>query len=227
LRAALPERLANSMNARMTVIAVAAVCLAGSACGREEPKSDVGNDQVQGHYSRQTGKLERITYDSNKNGKIDTWSYMDGTRVLRVEIDKDEDGRIDRWEYYKDEQKLEKVGYSRANSGKPDAFAFQGPDGKVARVELMAPDDRVRRTERYEGGVLVSAEEDTNSDGRTDKWETYEDSALASVAFDTTGRGKPDRRLVYGQGGQATVEVDPDGDGKFVRAAAAPAARAR
>ena len=38
-----------------------------------------------------------MKYDSNNDGKVDTWAYMDGKRVLRIEIDKDEDGKIDYW----------------------------------------------------------------------------------------------------------------------------------
>jgi hypothetical protein len=195
------------------------------SCSRPEPpKYDVGNAQVQGHYDKTTGKLTSITYDSNRNGKIDTWSYMDGARVVRIEIDKDEDGKIDRWEYYTPDQKLEKVGYSRANNGKPDAWAYQGPDGQIAKIELAALTPvgppglspvAIIRTEYYESGSLVRAEEDTNGDGKIDKWETYKDGAVTSVAFDTTGRGTPDRRLVYGPGGSVKVEVDPAGTGTF------------
>ena len=225
----------------LTLPVLLASALVAAACSRPEPpKYDVGNAQIQGHYDRQTGKLTQITYDSNKNGKIDTWSYMDGARVFRIEIDKNEDGKIDRWEYYTPDQKLEKVGYSRANSGKPDAWAYQGPDGKIAKIELAAvgsvgaelarPEKAagsvgaqlarpekppIVRTEFYENGVLARAEEDTNADAKIDKWETYRDGSLAIVAFDTTGRGTPDRRLVYGPGGSVKVEVDPDGTGAF------------
>src|SRR5205807_41982 len=80
-------------------------------------------------YNQQTGKLQLLKYDSNGDGKVDTWSYMDGTRVLRIEIDKDEDGKIDRWEYYDADQKLQKTGVSRGNDGKEDAWLYPGPDG--------------------------------------------------------------------------------------------------
>jgi antitoxin component YwqK of YwqJK toxin-antitoxin module len=228
---------------------VVAICVTFACSRPEPPKYDVGNAQVQGHYDRTTGKLASITYDSNKNGKIDTWSYMDGTRVVRIEIDKDEDGRIDRWEYYTPDQKLEKVGYSRANNGKPDAWAYQGLDGNIAKIELAAVQPQtpggtaglqtggtpghpvgppgfspvaIIRTEFYESGNLARAEEDTNADGRIDKSETYKNGAVATVAFDTTGRGTPDRRLVYGPGGSVKVEVDPDGTGTFRPARKSP-----
>jgi hypothetical protein len=74
----------------------------------------------------------------------------------------------------------------------------------------------MNRTEYYEKGVLVRAEEDSDGDGKLDKWETYENARMASVAFDTTHRGTPDRRLVYGSHGTARVEVDPSGGGHFV-----------
>ena len=51
---------------------------------------------------------------------------MDGARVVRIEIDSDADGTIDRLEHYGADQKLEKVGSSRRNDGKEDAWAFPG-----------------------------------------------------------------------------------------------------
>ena len=196
-------------------VALLAVC-PFVACSRSEPaKTVAGNAQIQGHYDPTTGKLVSITYDSNKNGKPDTWSYMDGARVVRVEIDKDEDGKIDRWEYYTPDSKLEKVGWSRANNGKADAWGYQGPDGRMGKIELAGAGGAITRVEYYEHGVLARVEEDTNGDGRIDKWETWRDGAIASVAFDTANRGTADRRLTYGPGGKVTVEVDPTGTGDF------------
>jgi len=160
------------------------------------------NKQVQADYDKQTGRLRQLTYDSNKNGKPDSFSYMDGTKVLRVEIDKDEDGKIDRWEYYGADQKLEKVGLSRLNNGKVDEWAYQGPDGTVARIEISTKHDgKIGRTEFFEKGALVRAEEDADGNGTPDKWETYSNGVLTSVAFDTEGTGRPTRRLVYGKDG--------------------------
>jgi hypothetical protein len=193
--------------------------LLGAGCrSRETPK-------IEPVYDKLTGKLQLLKYDSNGNGKVDTWSYMDGTRVLRIEIDQDEDGKIDRWEYYDANQKLEKTGTSRANDGKEDAWSYAGPDGAIVRIDVSTKrDGRVTRTEYYEKGALVRAEEDSDEDGKLDKWETYEAGRLTSVAFDTVHRGTPDRRLIYGADGSARLEVDPAGDGHFV-AAKVPAAR--
>jgi hypothetical protein len=169
-------------------------------------------------YDKTTGRLQELRYDSDKNGKTDTVSYMDGTRVLRIEIDKDEDGKTERWEYYGADQKLEKVGFARAADGREDAWSFAAPDGSIARIEISTGrDGKVTRIEHYAGNVLTRAEEDGDHDGRFDKWETFEGDRLAVVAFDTAQRGSPDRRLVYGADGSARLEVDPDGDGTFTR----------
>ncbi|MDO8632385.1 MAG: hypothetical protein Q7R41_18030, partial [Phycisphaerales bacterium] len=117
-------------------------------------------------YDKLTGKLQLLKYDSNRDGNVDTWSYMDGTRVLRIEIDKDEDGKLDRWEYYDAAQKLEKAGMSRANDGKEDAWMYTGPDGSIARIDVSTKrDGKVTRTEHYEKDALVGAEEDGDEDG--------------------------------------------------------------
>jgi hypothetical protein len=146
-------------------------------------------------YDPKTGRLQRLTYDSNKNGRIDTWTYMDGRKVLRSEIDTDEDGRIDRWEFHRGDGTLEKVGFSRSNRDAPDAWAWMGADGALSRVE-----------------------EDNNADGAPDKWETYEDGRIRAVAFDENADGLADRRLTYDpDGALLSIESEPLPSGRFAR----------
>jgi hypothetical protein len=144
---------------------------------------------------------------------------------LRSRVDINEDGKIDRWEEYDENGGLAKVGFSRTNNGKPDAWAFSGADGKVRRIEISSTGDpsRIDRWEYYDPaesgpdghGALVRAEEDTTHDGRPDKWETYERGVLKTVAFDESGSGRPTRRLVYATSARVVIESDPDASGRF------------
>lgn len=173
--------------------------------GPSEAKKD-----VQAVYDEQTGRLRQLTYDSNKNGKPDSISYMDGTTVLRVEIDQNEDGKVDRWEYYGADRTLEKVGLSRANDGIVDQWAYRAADGTLAKMEISTKrDGKVQRTEVYEKGAVVGVEEDTNDDGAVDKWETYSGGTLTGLALDTTGAGHPTRRLVYASDGSVKMASGP------------------
>jgi hypothetical protein len=191
---------------------VLALALMSAACS-----DAAGHKKIEPVYDKQTGRLQVLKYDSDGNGKVDTTSHMEGARVLWIEIDKDEDGRVDRWEYYDANQKLEKVGFSRAGDGKEDAWSLARPDGTIERIDIsLARDGKVTRREYYAKDTLVRAEEDGDGDGVFDKWETYEEGRLGSVAFDTLHRGTPDRRLVYGADGSAHLEVDPAGNGTFV-----------
>ncbi|MGH9409954.1 MAG: hypothetical protein ACRD1V_10925 [Vicinamibacterales bacterium] len=178
-------------------------------------------------YDHKTGKLLQLTYDRNKDGVIDTWTDMDGTRAIRSRIDLDEDGRIDRWEYYDASGNLTKVGFSRANNGQPDAWAYAGPDGRISRIEISstANEHKIDRWEYYDAalaapngdaaGTLVRAEEDTMGDGKPHKWETYENGQVKTVAFDEDGDGKPDRRLTYDDGRLVLIESSPDASGAY------------
>src|ERR1700676_5030836 len=112
---------------KFTKCSIVFVGLAAVSCGAP-PKSD----RVQAIYDKQSGKLVQLIVDAKKDGKPNIYSYMDGTKFVRIEIDQDEDGKIDRWEYYGPDQKLEKVGLSRLNDGKEDAWSFAGPDGAVS-----------------------------------------------------------------------------------------------
>ena len=168
-------------------------------------------------YDKGTGRLTQLTYDANKNGTIDTWTDMDGTRPLRSRVDVDEDGTIDRWEYYDESGALAKVGFSRTRGVAPDAWAFSGSDGQVARVDSssLADENRIDRREYYEHGVVVRAEIDSNRDGRPDQWETYEAGVLKTAAMDETGDGTADRRLTYRAGALVLIESEPDTSGAF------------
>lgn len=207
--------------------AVAVLSLAAAACS--DPDKIRARDTTVPTYDQRTGKLIQLTYDRNKNGRIDTWTDMDGTRPLRSRIDLDEDGRIDRWEYYDETGKLLKVGFSRVHGEKPDAWAYSGPDGRIVRVEVSSTADerRIDRWEHYDpavatpagdaSGALLSAEEDTDGNGRPDKWETYERGVLRTVAFDENGDGRADRRLTYADGQLVRIESQPDASGAFTR----------
>lgn len=172
------------------VLALSAGCTA--------PATTEAAGDVKATYNEKTGKLAELTMNAKKDGKPDVFSYMDGSKFVRIEIDNDENGSIDRWEYYGADQTLERVGFSRANDGIADAWAFHRSDGSIERVEVSTKQDgKPNRTEFYEKGALARAEEDTNGDGRVDKWERYESGALVSVSFDTTRSGKPTTTIDY------------------------------
>ncbi|MET0214664.1 MAG: hypothetical protein ABW292_16760 [Vicinamibacterales bacterium] len=182
-----------------------------TACGAPADRA-----RIEPTYDRATGRLELLKYDANGDGKVDTWSHMDGAQIVRIDIDTNHDDVPDRWEYYRADGQLEKVGSSRRQDGSPDSWAYYGQGGSIARLELAThPGGTVDRIEHYEKGAIVRAEEDTTGDGRIDKWEVYDGPRLASVAFDTTERGYPDHRLVYSADGSARPEaVSPLTDGR-------------
>lgn len=76
-------------------IAVAMFAAALATCGRKSS----GGAEIVASYDPKTGRLSKLSADLNKNGKIDTWTYMDGAKTIRTEQDQNEDGKIDRWEY--------------------------------------------------------------------------------------------------------------------------------
>ncbi len=172
-----------------------------TACGSTDTPAAAGTAVPQ--YNPDTGRLERITFDRDRDGRPDAWLFMNGTIVERAELDDNHDGDVDRWEYY-------------------DTAATQTttegglPRGTLLRAEQSTRfDGVVSRRERYENGVLVAVEEDTSGDGRPDKWETWVDGSLRSIALDTSGTGKPDRQIEYAADGAPRLLVDRDGDGTF------------
>lgn len=201
----------------MRKLLVVAVLVCAAACS--DPEKERLKQTTIPTYDKTTGRLKQLTYDSNKDGKIDTWTDMEGARPIQSRIDRNQDGKIDRWEYHDDKGQLLKVGFSRADTGKDDAWAFAGADGKIARIEISSAADekKIDRWEHYDATGLVRAEEDTNADGKPDKWETYANGAVTSVAFDENHDGRPDRRLTYEGGTLVLIETEPDASGGFTK----------
>lgn len=193
------------------------IILATLASGCSSPERTRAAAGIQPTYDTATGKLKALTLDSNHNGRIDTWTDMDGAHPLQTRMDRNEDGRVDRWEYYDGQGRLTKVGFSRKDDGKPDAWAFSGAAGTIDRIEIssVGDDKKIDRWEHYDATGLIAVEEDTNGDGAVDKWETYHAGALTTASFDENDDGIAERRLTYQASTLVMIETGPDGRGGF------------
>jgi hypothetical protein len=202
-------------------LAVGLAALSLVACGSSGGNTREG---IWPTYDKSSGRLTRLEYDANHDGRVDTWMDMDGTRPLRSRIDQNGDGKIDRWEEYDATGAVVRVGFSRAGNGKPDAWLRPTDDHGAQCLEISSSGDehKIDRWEYYERGgpagdqgTLLRAEEDTVGDGRPHKWETYRGGALETVAFDEDGDGVPDRRLSYHNAALVLIETRREADGHF------------
>jgi hypothetical protein len=209
---------------RASAVLCAALSAAGLSCADAEQRQL--EHGIRPSYDEKTGRLVQLDYDSNKNGRTDTWTVMNGAKPIESRIDRNEDGKVERWEFYGDRGELTKVGFSRNGDGQPDAWAFPGPDQTVQKIEISSTRDehRIDRWEYYDAaqsgpegqGALVRAEQDTDADGKPDMWETYDAGALETVAFDENRDGIADRRLTYEGATLVLIESQPDASGRFV-----------
>jgi hypothetical protein len=155
------------------------------------------------------GRLQRIEYDSNGDGRADQIAHHNGERHARLlEVDEDFDGLVDRWEDYDAEGRLVKVGASRGGR-RPDVWVFRGADGQPRRKEYDEDGDgRTDRAEELVAGRVVHVELDTDRDGRIDRWQEWPQGRLSEERIDTDADGRPDRRLRYGARGQV-IALEP------------------
>ena len=171
-----------------------------TACSAPTPHPSPSGPAATPIYSQETGRLEQLVSDRNRDGAVDTRAFMDGTTVQRIEIDRNADGTPDRWEHY----------HTAAN-------ARARSDVEIARAEeANGSGERITRREFYQRGTVVRVEEDINADGRIDKWEHYTGGQLVRIELDLKGAGFPDRRMTYRRDGSIDrVEVDPEGRGEW------------
>lgn len=198
---------------RLVCVAVLVAALTAACAPSEAPSGHAAiastpqaSTQIKPEYD-QSGRLQKIEYDRNNDGKADTWGFMDGARVVRVEMDRNGDGQVDRWEYHK----------LTEHTPTPPPAAEGAVDPSIDRIEEATRfDGTVSRWEYFADGVLSRTEEDTDGNGKVDKWETYENGTLTIMAIDTSGRGTPDRRLLYRADGSLDhIEADASGSGNF------------
>jgi hypothetical protein len=229
----MPSRAESRSAARRGLPSVLLLLLGLSACGdgsclyssrgpSPEWTRTVGEDGVEyrlverGPYSAYydtSGRLQRIEFDSNGDGRPDNIAHHDGAERARLlEVDTDFDGSFDRFEHYDETGRLVKVGSAPRGRSVPERWAYPGPDGLPTRMEYDADGDgRVERAEVFEAGRIVAVEVDSDRDGRIDRWQDWRSGILASEEFDTDADGKPDRRLSYDAGGKvAGVEALTD-----------------
>ncbi len=163
------------------------------------------------------GRLQRIEYDSNGDGRPDQYALHENGQKHphEVDVDQDFDGKTDRWEEYDQEGHLIRLGLSRKNTGRPDEWTTLGPKGETLRKDY--DDDGDGRPERSElfgpDGRVEKVELDTDRKGRADRIQTWKDGHLVSEEIDTDGDGRPDRRLRYGPDGRV-VGMEPVGPAK-------------
>jgi hypothetical protein len=212
---------------RRAVLALAVSGLAGCAgqCGARgglpppRPPTVKGPDGTVYHlvdkgaykafYDR-WGRLQRIEYDSNGDGRADHVARHDGRKhAYQVDVDLDFDGRPDRWERYDDEGRLLKVGTASGPGRAPDRWEVAGPDGSAARREHDADGDGVpERVEILDAGRVAEVQIDSDRNGRIDRWQKWEAGRLAQEDLDTDGDGRGDRRLRYDARGKL-LGVEP------------------
>ena len=149
-------------------------------------------------YYDRWGRLQRLEYDSNRDGRADQIALHDGAKVPReIQVDQDFDGQTDRWERYAPSGELERVGTTSVG-GRPDKWAATGTDGSLARMEYdQDGDGKIERAELIKDGVVSAVEIDADRDGRIDRWQAWEQGRLQSETLDTDADGAPDRRIRY------------------------------
>src|SRR5205085_12025967 len=126
-----------------TAALVALLACGTPACTAPAP---AGDPRLKPEYGKD-GRLTRLTYDKNADGKDDTFAFMDGPIVVRVEVDEDGDGKIDRWEYHR----VGATGDSIAAA--PNAHT---PDKTIERIERATHHDgKISRKEFFENGTLI------------------------------------------------------------------------
>jgi len=189
-----------------TAVALLAVsCRSNSDSGAVRLKGPDGAEyllldrgEYKGFYDRH-GRLDRIEYDSNGDGKTDHIARHSGQKSPHtLEVDEDFDGRIDRWEDYDPQGRLVKVGVSRSNRGAPDLWITLGSADVPAKKEYDENGDmHIDRTEFFERGLIVRVELDTDADGKVNRWQDWRTGRLTTEDVDSDGDGRPDRRITY------------------------------
>jgi hypothetical protein len=131
--------LKNSRTLRPCALAaLACALLAGCARPADAPK---GSDQIKPSYNPKTGRLEKITYDRNHDGKASRVEFFEKGQRVRVEEDADGDGQVDKWETWANGAQS-RIVLDTDGDGRPDRRLTYYQDGSDPLFEKADADGR-------------------------------------------------------------------------------------
>lgn len=135
------------------------------------------------------GRLLRVEFDADGDGRTDVWSFYENGALARQEIDDNRDGRVD--------------------------ARLVVTDGELVRAEVDRDGDgRFDALEIYAGGELTRQHLDDDGDGRFETIHVFAAGRHTRTEKDTTGDGQIDRWVFFDEGeSPRLVEQDVDGDG--------------
>ena len=137
------------------------------------------------------GRLQRIEYDGNGDGRPDHVAHHDGRkRAYQLEVDLDFDGRTDRWEDYDAEGRLLKVGTAAARAALPTSGASPAPTarpraGSTTRTGTASPSAWRSSTRgawsRWRSTPTATAASTAGRSGRAAGWRTKSSTPTATA----------------------------------------------
>ena len=153
-------------------LAVFASAIALSGCSRGDATTV---DRPAAEYDSATGRLRRLTFDENQNGRNNAVGVMDGARIERIEVDTDENGTADYWEFF-DRGVLTRVEEDTNRDGRVDKWeTYRSLAGSAAGerssiVSSVAFDDAHRGAPTRilvfaDNGAVERVEIDPDGDG--------------------------------------------------------------
>jgi hypothetical protein len=173
--------------------------------------------------------------DTDGNCVPDTWSYVEGDKVVRRELDTNKNKVLDLWEYYEGDVKTLQA-ESRGSCSRPNVLYVFSEDGQ--RIVLQEEDrncnglpDRMTRFDEagvaifqcsprqrvdLEAGIPAVALEDSIEphDGYADRRQVYEDGMLTRLEADTNADHRADVWILYVSGEASMQDEDTDFDGR-------------
>jgi hypothetical protein len=152
---------------------VLALAIVLTGCSRADATTV---DRPAAEYDSATGRLRRLTFDANKNGRNNAVGMMDGARIERIEVDTDENGTADYWEFYDRGGVLTRVEEDTNRDGRVDkwetyrALANPSAGDPPSIVSSVAFDDAHRGAPTRilvfaDDGAVERVETDPDGDG--------------------------------------------------------------
>lgn len=116
----------------------------------------------------------------------------DKLHLHEVRVDSNRDG-VDDADVKVTDAIITGTGFSLANDGVIDAWAYRNAAGELVRIEVSTKrNGKIDRWEYYSYNRMYKVDLDTDGNGKPDRWQTYEDGILVNTIIDANEDGKPD-----------------------------------
>ncbi len=178
------------------VFLLALACGGAATTGATGPGGATARDREIRHEACEIDSRAAESLDANADNRPDVTVVKEGGREICRAADLDFDGRIDVWSYRDGSGAVRRRELDYDRDGSVDEIQILSGGVMLEKHRSTTLARRLDTWETYVSGRLARAERDSDGDGRVDQWWDYASPDCPTIRTDEDRNGAPDPKAI-------------------------------